>query len=737
MTQLLLSSKTVIQEEQPAVRQIPGVATALPGFVGVTERGPFGATLVTADNYRKLYGGYTANGELLQALDGFFSEGGVLAYVSRTVHYTDPTDPTSKTSAAATHTFKTSAFAATAGRSTAASVGPYALTSGQTLVAAFEIGGDQTITLTGTSPVRTAGGGTYNIPDASTLTVAIDGGGVQTITFHNSMFVDHTIATDTEVAAAINGQLVGAFSSLVGGKVSITSDRKGTGGIVNVTGGSANAGILAFTTGVLAGGGNVSNIAAVTPAEIVAAFAALALIDGAASLVGGAPAITSATTGGTSTAQIKNTSTAVAVGFDNAVHTGLAGTAIDTLKLDGKTDGTYGNALTPYLEAATNGEAARFNVRVVKAGVTVETWPNVTMDNTDPRFVETVINDETTGSDLIKATDLNAAVPAPNDRPANGNAALTGGSDGLAALSDNDFIGGTGTNGRTGMRALDLVLDLSLLAIPGRATSSVHNAMISYCEVTRNGAVFAVLDPPASTSATGMVTYVETTAAIKELSEFAAIYWPRIKVDNPSTTVFGLGSTILVAPSGYVCGVMSRNDAKEGGIYQAPAGTEFGKIFGCRGFETDEVNDETTRDIVDPKLINTIHTDRGQPRYIDGHHTLKTTGNFPSVSERRGVIFLEQSIKDGIQFARHRNNDETLRAEVTRTVTNFLTVEMKKGAFRTKDPSTAYFVDFGAGLNTPAVAFAGKLIGRIGLATQKPVQWTVLNFTQDTRSLAA
>ena len=55
----------------------------------------------------------------------------------------------------------------------------------------------------------------------------------------------------------------------------------------------------------------------------------------------------------------------------------------------------------------------------------------------------------------------------------------------------------------------------------------------------RDGAVFAVLDPPANQSATDIVTYVATTAALEQLSEFGAIYWPRVKVLNPQKSVFG------------------------------------------------------------------------------------------------------------------------------------------------------------------------------------------------------
>jgi phage tail sheath protein FI len=72
---------------------------------------------------------------------------------------------------------------------------------------------------------------------------------------------------------------------------------------------------------------------------------------------------------------------------------------------------------------------------------------------------------------------------------------------------------------------------------------------------------------------------------------------------------------------------------------------------------------------------------------------------------------------------------------VSRSIEKFLLDQMNVSAFRTKNPKTAYFVDFSEGLNPPSVVFAGQLIGRIGLATQKPAEFIILKFTQDTRAL--
>ena len=170
-------------------------------------------------------------------------------------------------------------------------------------------------------------------------------------------------------------------------------------------------------------------------------------------------------------------------------------------------------------------------------------------------------------------------------------------------------------------------------------------------------------------------------------------------------------------------------------MYQPPAGVERGRLLGITGFEMEEVKKVAKRDLVYPKRINPLTVFPGAPRHIDGTKTLKGNGNFPSVSERRGVIFIEQSLKNGLQYARHSNNTEELRASVDRSSTAFLITQMNNGAFRSRNPATAFFVDAGAGLNTTVVQFAGQLIARIGLATNKPTDWIILRFSQDTRAL--
>lgn len=734
----LLSSKVVIVEEEPRIRNVPALSTAVVGAVGVTERGPVGqAILCTSfEEFAETFGGFTPNSDLALAVHAFFQNGGQTLWVVRTVHYTDINNPASKTSAAATATIPTPALAATPGRVLGSVVEPFDLEPGDTLVVAVDGGAPPTATFLATAAARETGNtAPFVLADGQTLTIRIDSGPEQTIAFLASEFANIAAATATEIAAVINAKIAGARATVSAGgtRVTIASDRRGTSSAIDVTGGTANA-ALGFVTGEVTGTGNVANINAVTVAEVKAVVEA-AVAGVTVTSDAGRTSISSNAAGASSSVQVQAASTADdELGLDNALHSGNDAGTLPTLRVDGKTDGAYANDIRVLVAPATSGAADEFNLTVEDGGLIAEVFPNLSMDDTKSNYVETAVNHLDRGSRLIRVTDLDAAADAPNDRPANGAYALSGGDDGLAGIDDNDFIGSAAA--KNGMRALDTVQNVTLLVVPGRATAAVHNAMIAYCEVVRDKGCFAILDPPANQSATAIVTYVESTAALYGFSEFGAIYWPRVRIVNPSKTVFGNSADLTVPPSGHVAGVYARVDSsRPGGVYIPPAGIENGRLLGVIGFETDEVFEESKRDLVFPKNINPLTAFPGAPRHIDGARTLKGDGNFPTVAERRGVIFIEQSLKAGLAFARHRNNTPALRAELARTATAFLLIQLKNGAFASSDPKKAFFVDFGDALNPPSVVFSRQVVGRIGLATAKPAEFIVLRFSQDTRAL--
>jgi phage tail sheath protein FI len=723
MSGQLLSSKVVVVEEEPRVRGIPAVPTSIAGAVGVTERGPIGEPVLCSsfEEFEARFGGFTADSDLALAAMGFFENGGTQLWVVRTVHYGDVQDPATQTALRGWAWLTAGAADPTPAEVLGAPVQRVFVQDGDTLVLSVDGGPPATATVVATQA---------ELISAGVFPTAFAGGEVLDV---RVMGMDQSVAFDAvdqsveQVAARMNEQLQLVSVTVDAGQLRLRTDLGGTDIRLEVVGGDANA-ALAFPAGEVAGAGNVAMSAEVGLDEI-AAIVAADVPGVVAEEVEGALRLRTVSTGAAASIQVDPTSTLDdQLGLDNDPHLGAEGGAANALRVEGKDPGAFANRLEVEVRPPTGGEARFFDLAVIEDGVYREVFANVTMTPGEVRHVEAVLNDTRSGSVLVRVIDQ--ALPGSPALDIQ-TASLAGGDDGLVGLDDNDFIGSE--VGKTGLRALDTVQDLSLLLVPGRATSATHNAMVSYCEQVREGLVFAVLDPPAAMSATDIIDYVTTTAALGNLSEHAAIYWPRVKVLNPSRSVFGSSDQLVVAPSGIIAGVCSRADgARPGGVYDPPAGIDKGRMFGVLGFETDEVLEERKRDLVYPKRINPLTTGPGLPRYIDGSRTLKGDGNFPYVAERRGVSFIERSLKQGLQFARHKNNTEGLRAQVRRTITAFLLTQMNNGAFRSREPDKAFFVDVSDTLNTPSVIFAGKLIARVGLATNKPAEFIILRISQDT-----
>jgi len=746
----LLGSKVVILEEEPQIPSVAALPSAVLLCIGVCERGPISdAQLTTSeDEYEKIFGGFTANAECAIAARGFFNNGGSYMWVVRTVHYTDLTDPTAHTALKGQVNLQNSGSVATAAAVTSTGTQNFNLRFEAllTLDITTDLGGPTTATLTAVAAVLTAATSpTYDFSaGGETLTLSIGGGPTQTVTFQTADFSTPAAGTSAEVAAVINAQTTGLQCDVPAAVPVITTDQRGSGASVQVTGGTANA-ILGFPTSLTSGTGNVANLSAVTGAEIEAVVeAAVADVD---VVVNGTGTLTfqTALTGAAKTIQIVATSGLdTALGLDNTTHTGTAASPVNTLQVDGKTFGAYTDDITIGIEDAPSGTSTEFTLKVYKAGVLRETFPNVTMDDTLTNFVETIVNNANYGSKFIAVTDLDVGPAPATERPVNvTSSAMTGGDDGLTSIADADYTGNA--SGPTGLYCFDRVTTGRILIVPGVATAAVHLAMMDYAEVHRNGSMFCILDCPAGYTKTQIVSYVNSNG-ILEYSEFGAIYWPQIKVANPSTTIFGDTNDITVAPSGWIAGLYARNDQQLGGVYESPAGVGighgYGVIRGMLGVEDDpsgnsqhEVLDEVTRDYVYPNRINPITKLEGQPWHIDGGRTTKSTGNFPNIGERRGVTYIEQSIKAALVVFKHRFNNTENRKRANRMITAFLLREMRKGAFRSNVPSEAFFVDTSDQLNPMINVFAGIMTIRIGLATNKPNEYIVVLVTQDTRAL--
>jgi hypothetical protein len=743
----LLASRVSTQKEERVLKKIPVGAILTVANLSVTERGPLGSerTVLTFDgpDHKNTFGGHFADGLNALVVEAFFKEApGSRLRQSRVVHYTDVTDPTTKASLASTTTIQTEALAETKGFVLGTIQEPFVFADGDDLDFSVDGGGTDTATFNVTAAEEESSAETYDLSSGGeTLLLKIDQGSVQTITFQTSMFGTPAAATAIEVAAAVNAQLVGGYAITTTGDtiVQIWSDTLGTGSYVEITGGTANS-ELAFPTSEIQGTGDAADASAVTAAELVTLITG-DVTGATATDASGYLRVETDTPGTGGTIQVEASSTMDdELGLDNAIHTGTDAGAVDTLKVSASSDGDWGDQLSIVISAPTSGDSDRFKLQVYRDGTLIETWDNLSMIDTDDRYVELLVNPvfvesvQASGSLYITTEDLDAAVPSPDDLPAIAtHGPMVGGDDGLTSINDADYNGGTGVNGRTGLRTFDLDTDIDVLMSPDRATSSHQNAMITYCDITREELLFAILDSPEGYTAQQMATWVQTTAALFGLTENAAIYWPRGRVTNPAREIYGSEDLITIPICGSVAGVMGRTDAsKIGGMWEQPAGLATARLpRSIEQLETDEVKDINKRNLLVPLNINMLSVEEGTSIFLDGARNLDIGGDWNSIGSARGVMFTRKRIQPALGPLRHSNLRDRLYNEGEQILDEFL------GSFRAADAFLDYSIDIGEDLNTPRIKAQRRILVRIGIARYEVGEYVDVTIGVDSEQLQA
>jgi phage tail sheath protein FI len=84
-----LSPGVYVEEVDTGNKPIEGVGTSTVGFLGVAERGPVEATLVTSfSEYSRTFGKYVDNRYLARSVEGFFQNGGKRCFIARAASLT-------------------------------------------------------------------------------------------------------------------------------------------------------------------------------------------------------------------------------------------------------------------------------------------------------------------------------------------------------------------------------------------------------------------------------------------------------------------------------------------------------------------------------------------------------------------------------------------------------------------------------------------------------------------------
>ena len=384
-----------------------------------------------------------------------------------------------------------------------------------------------------------------------------------------------------------------------------------------------------------------------------------------------------------------------------------------TLRVLAVEAGRWGDGLAVRIEDGD--PATGFNLVVLYKGEEVEVFADLTMDESDPSHVELAVNGR---SEFITVEDLHAASAMTEDRPQAGTFPLSGGNDGLAGLTDADYIGDPSAH--TGFYAFDEIDSLNLLMAPGVTTAAVIHGGIAYAEKRKDLMFLAEaplhLEPREAVEfrrGQGMYSH----AAFN--SSYGALYYPWIEVTDPAT-----GKRKRVPPSGAVAGCFARSDQKAG-VWQAPAGIDRGRIVGALALGYPTSRGE--RDVLYPEGVNAIVSFPDSGIHVWGQKTLQSQPSaLDRVNVRRLMIHIEEAIAESSRFVVFEpNNPQTWRSLV-RLIHPFLEELRGQGGL------VDFAVQCDEETNTPAAIDRNQLVARVFVKPTRTAEFIELHFVLTT-----
>src|SRR5579872_29890 len=426
---------------------------------------------------------------------------------------------------------------------------------------------------------------------------------------------------------------------------------------------------------------------------------------------------------------------------------GSSGNAFTATAIDeGQWSSTYGVRIV-----VNPADANRFSLLVVQTPsatqeITVETFANLSMVAGDPqgRTVDSVINDPSTGSQLIRISNMNTTageLPTPNPLSTPGNppapymlaapGGVTGNDGSVLQPGNADFhtalnSDGTGTGG---VHLLDTVSIFNLLCVPGETDVPTVQNLQGYCHDHR---AFYIVDTLQTVNLASLIASGPGNITGAN-SINSALYFPWVNAHDPLQQ----GRLRPFPPCGFVAGLYATTEATRG-VWKAPAGIDAG-LTGESGLTvvlTDAQNGSLN--------IQAINCLRHFPVYGDviwGARTLRGNDQVGSewkyVPIRRLALFLESSLYDGTQWVVFEPNDEKLWGQIRLNVGAFMQGLFLQGAFQGTTPQKAYFVKCDADNNPQSSIDQGIVNILVGFAPLFPAEFVVIQIQQMAGQLQA
>jgi hypothetical protein len=410
-------------------------------------------------------------------------------------------------------------------------------------------------------------------------------------------------------------------------------------------------------------------------------------------------------------------------------------------------------------------ETVEFSLLVSVSGLPKEIFPGLSLNPAHPRYVQTAVT-----SAYIQVQDLLAAGPAWLKLPdptapqlIDGTLILSGGRDGIAALQGSDFTGDPGSEIKTGLRTLEDIDEVSIVAAPDilieptpavlrsplppppvepccgvplapafpitappiateaapqftlDAVYRVQQALVEHCQTMQFR--FAILDSPGFGYPALRVDLGEVQSWRNRFdTEFAALYFPWIFVRDPLVT-----NQVVrrIPPSGHVAGVYANSDLTVG-VHNAPANTP---VQWAQALTTEVT--ANMQGVLNPAGVDCLRVFPGRGLRVFGARTMSSDSSWRFVNVRRLMSMIEHSLLISLQWSVFEPNNAALWNKILVAVSSFLEGIWRGGGLAGNTAEDSFYVKCDATNNPPALNQVGQLVIEIGVAPVIPAEFII------------
>ena len=431
---------------------------------------------------------------------------------------------------------------------------------------------------------------------------------------------------------------------------------------------------------------------------------------------GGASAIfglSNTTKTGTSPSVVAGNSTEETAG----IITGGASTGTTSITFTADSAGIEGNTTQVIVKNDVREGTFQVDVYTNLGDDQLESWGNLTKDATSRFYVETYL---VLVSDYVRAIDTVSNVSPPAD----GTYSLVGGADGIPAdPDDQDTMLAGNPVAFSGLYTISEPeqIDLDLLCCPGKASTTIIQAMLEICQNYRHDCM-AIIDPPFGLTVQEITDWQNGSHPLNGTrfdSDFGALYWPWLRMRDTHNKV-----DVWVPPSGSVMAVYARSDQLAAPWF-APAGIVRGQVPNISDVFSRPTLGERDLMYGNRNCINPIVQFSDTSDFVVwGQKTMQRRPTaLDRVNVRRMMFVIEKRIRAASRVLLFEPHDETFRRAFKNIATDILRdVQVGRGL-------TDFIVQADTDLNTPDVIDRNEFRARIGVQPTRAAEFIFIEFS--------